>query len=269
MGEPLSSVSVEDRMLVALYNTLTDQPNVAVEGRLDEANGFIREERPRIGADDWSFGSRHFSLNGAPSDFSRPVAHRVLLTSLTHRLQDLGYTVESVTSAGFGYQFSLSFNGRPVSATLYPADLESDGDMSFFTRLEWTAEVLRSPVSATVASVDLESHTQSTTFRLSDGGWILLDDHRLSPGNFQSASRAYRALRPLGGYGEADRSSTAGQPVFSGSILLDAHGEISASYSYPGDGDMPHVGLGPSGDPGDASAIRARFRAAVDRRIGE
>ncbi|HEX5036344.1 MAG TPA: hypothetical protein VFX30_04225 [bacterium] len=270
MGEPTSSVSIDDGMLVSLYNTIQDEPNVVSDTRVVETNRFIAQERPLLSAADREYANAHgFFETGFPSALQRPQAHQILLGSVSHRLEGLGYTVNSVTSSGHGYEFHLSINGRPVTATLYPANADNDGDASFLTRLQYTAEILQSPAGATIASVDLESHTSSVSFRLADGGYVFLDNHYLSPTAFQNGSRAYRALRLFGAYGEGGSWSSPGRPVFTGSVAIDQNGTLSASYAYPGHGDMPHADLGRAAQMGDTAAIRARFGEVVDARIGE
>jgi hypothetical protein len=154
-----------------------------------------------------------------------------------------------------------------VQATLDATETGGDGDLDFVTRLEKAAEILRNPVSAGIASVELENLVHSATFRMEDGGWIFLDDQALSPDAFGNASHAYQTLREFGGYGEARADSAVGRPVFSGSVAIDAHGDLSASYAYPNHGDMPHVGLGNASLLRDPSIIRERFRKAVDQRL--
>lgn len=269
-------VSADDRMLVALHNTLQDQPNVVGEGSVAAAGETVLENLGDFGPSFDPYVEQYgITGRGVPEGVDYTAAmgssdHLALLVPVAQRLEGLGYTVNGITvGQGSGYVFNLEINGRPVSATLYPAGEEGESlnQQSFLTRMEFAADVLRSPAGGGIASVDIESHTTSVSFRMNNGGTIFLDQGYISPIAFQRANRAYQALGRLSTdeYPNSDQELT---PIFTQSVMMNDSGQIEASYYNPSEGDMPHVALG-SLQGQSAPGIRQLYTAQVRQQLDQ
>ncbi|MBI4411585.1 MAG: hypothetical protein HY541_03780 [Deltaproteobacteria bacterium] len=262
-------VTTEQQMMWSLVQSLEGRPNA---GTPDMAH--IREVAHAdysVPAADWfqivdSAGHSYKSeVPGETRQANFTGMQNALVTQAATRLEGMGYTVTGVT-VSHGYEFHLTCNGTPVTATLYPAAGRA-GDTSsqdFMTTLEHTATVLQSPQAGGIKRADVESQTSSVLFFMADNQQIGLDKSYISTTAFGNANRVFTSL---GRYEYSDPKNLS-TPQFTGSVYIDVNGETEVSYFSPAQGDMPHVNLGNTRNQSVESA-RAEYRRLVTEQLRE